>query len=155
MSQPSTNNPFNETSDPDRHEIWQRLMIADTRAFVAGDFTLIETDFDAEHFEAVRCFHSADPADWRIVFADLASYRASWQKAAEEWRGRPAEETFQELLSRIRLDQIEIVGHRALAHKRFIRADRQTLYRLHKRGAGWKVVGFLGFLPLHTVDRAC
>jgi ketosteroid isomerase-like protein len=57
------------------------------------------------------------------------------------------------------LGQIEIHGDRALAHKKFFGevqlADgkfvddrRQTLFRLHRRGDQWKIVGFFGQLPL-------
>jgi hypothetical protein len=120
----------------------------DTGAFAAGDFSLIEVDFGAEAFEGIRCFNSSNPDDWKVVFPDLASYRASWLQASQEWRGRPRAEAVRELLSRVVLTQIEIRGERALAHKKFVRAGRQTLYRLHKQNGVWKIVGFIGFLPL-------
>lgn len=153
----STANPFEKGKDPDRHFIWQRLMIADTQAFVAGDFSRIEDDFDAEQFEGIRCFLSVNPADWKVVFPDLAGYRASWIQASREWQRNPAgvssteewvEKAQAELMSRVVLNRIDIVGDRALAYKRFIAAQRQTIYRLHRRGPSWKIVGFLGFLPL-------
>ena len=28
--------------------------------------------------------------------------------------------------------------------------SRQTLYRLHKKAGVWKIVGFIGYLPLKT-----
>jgi hypothetical protein len=123
-------------------------MIADTRAFAAGDFSLIEDDFDAGQFEGIRCFLSTNPDDWKVVFPDLASYRTAWLEASRGWSGRPPGEAERELLSRVKLEQIDVLGDRALAHKKFIVAGRQTLYRLHRRGGTWKIVGFLGFLPL-------
>jgi hypothetical protein len=144
----SQTNPFDAATDPDRHFIWQRLMIADTEAFVAGDFSMIENDFDAENFEGVRCFLSDNPDDWKVAFPDLASYRDAWLAASQEWSGKPADEARRQVLSRAVLNQIDIVGERALAHKQFIAAGRQTIYRLHRRGGTWKIVGFLGFLRL-------
>jgi hypothetical protein len=154
-------NPFDREADPDRHEIWQRLVEADCKAFANGDWAMIEPDFDAESFEGVRCFHSLNPDDWRIVFPNLASYRDSWLAAAKEFRERKfAGVTHLEaLLLRTHLNEIDINGDRALAHKKFfgevhfadgkVLDDRwQTLFRLHQRGGRWKIVGFCGQLPL-------
>jgi ketosteroid isomerase-like protein len=63
------------------------------------------------------------------------------------------------VLRRTHLKQIDINGDRALAHKKFsgtinladgttISGSRQTIYRLHKQRGVWKIVGFLGQLPL-------
>ena len=63
--------------------------------------------------------------------------------------------------ARTRLDRIDLAGDRALCHKKFSgdlklldgtmhTGSRQTLYRLHRRSTGWKIVGFLGFLPLEA-----
>jgi hypothetical protein len=146
---PTASNPFDPAADPDRHYIWQRLIIVDSEAFAEGDWSRIEGDFDAEHFEGIRCFHSVNPDDWRVVFPHLASYRDSWLAAAAELaRAEPPENRLQTILSRTRLDQIDISGERALAHKKFSHLHRQSLFRLHKRGRVWKIVGFLGQLPL-------
>ena len=153
-------NPFNRQTDPDRHEIWQRLVAADCEAFALGDWPAIENDFDAEAFEGVRCFHSTNPDDWKIVFPELASYRDSWLAASQEFRAKKFAKLSHRdvLLARTHLNDIDIQGDRALAHKKFfgevLLADgttladrRQTLYRLHKRGGVWKIVGFFGQLP--------
>ncbi len=154
-------NPFDRESEPDRHRIWQRLVAVDCEAFAAGNWAMIECDFDADAFEGVRCFHSSNPDDWKIDFPDLASYRDSWLAAAKEFRDREFAKVshLEALLIRTHLDQIEIRGDRALARKKFFgdvpRDDgtvlmdrRQTLFRLHRRADGWKIVGFLGQLPL-------
>jgi hypothetical protein len=153
-------NPY-PAADSDRHEIWARLVTADCEAFAAGDWSRIESDFDSNAFEGVRCFHSANPDDWKIVFPTLESYRDSWLAASEEFRKKQfvGLTHLEALLRRTHLDLIEIQGDRALAHKRFfgelqladgsILSDRrQTLFRLHRRGPLWKIVGFLGQLPL-------
>ena len=116
-------NPFDLQLDPDRHAIWHRLVAVDCEAFAAGDWSLIESDFDADAFEGVRCFHSPNPDDWRIAFADLTSYRESWLAASEVFRAlQPSGYSHLEaLLARCHLEEIEIVGDRALAHKKFLR----------------------------------
>jgi hypothetical protein len=154
-------NPFDRQTDADRRQIWQRLVAADCEAFALGDWSMIERDFDAESFEGVRCFHSPNPDDWKLVFPDLASYRDSWLAASEHFRSKQfAKHSHLEAqLARTHLDVVEINGDRALGHKKFfgdilladgtVLADRrQTLYRLHRRGSDWKIVGFFGQLPL-------
>jgi hypothetical protein len=154
-------NPFDRGTDPDRHTIWQRLVAVDCEAFALGDWSMIEDDFDAEVFEGVRCFQSGNPDDWRIVFPDLASYRESWLAASAQFRARKFAKLshLDALLARTHLDEIDIAGDRALAHKKFfgdveladgsLLADRrQTLFRLHRRGGLWKIVGFFGQLTL-------
>ena len=154
-------NPFDCKSNPDRHYIWQRLIAIDCEAFAIGDWSMIEADFNAEAFEGVRCFHSTNPDDWKIVFPNLASYRDSWLSASVQFRSKEFAKLshYEALLARTHLGEIDIQGDRALAHKKFFGevpmagglhlADRrQTLYRLHRRGDAWKIVGFFGQLPL-------
>jgi hypothetical protein len=154
-------NPFDPISDPDRHHIWHRLVQVDCEAFVAADFSLVESDFDPDHFEGIRCSLSANPEDWQLVFPDLASYRENWLKAAREFQNKKLlkHTPLEAILFRTHLDRIDINGNRALAHKQFhgdvpladgssLSGSRQTLFRLHKQGGLWKIVGFLGFLPL-------
>jgi hypothetical protein len=156
-------NPFDAARDPDRHHIWQRLIAVDSDAFAAGDWAAIEGDFDATSFEGVRCNNSSDPEKWEIAFPTLVSYRDSWLVAAKEF----AKKQFvgltnrEAVYARTRLDRIDIAGDRALCHKKFSgdlkladgtmhTGSRQTLYRLHRQRGMWKIVGFLGFLPLET-----
>ena len=154
-------NPFDPATNPDRHYIWERLIRVDTEAFAAGDWAMIETDFAADRFEGIRCNHSIDPDDWSIVFPRLEDYRDSWLLAAADFLKKkfrdvtPAEALYR----RCRLDRIDLLGDRALVHKKFsgevpladgsvLSGSRQTLYRLHRIAGTWKVVGFLGQLPL-------
>ncbi|MEA2709117.1 MAG: hypothetical protein QOF78_1718 [Phycisphaerales bacterium] len=154
-------NPFDPMNDPDRHHIWDRLVRADTEAFVTGNWSIIEHDFHAKQFEGIRCNHSANPDDWTIAFPHLEEYRDSWLVASQEFVAKkflnltPADAIYR----RCRLDRIDIVGDRALAHKKFsgevpladgstLSGDRQTIYRLHRTGGDWRIVGFLGQLPL-------
>ena len=156
-------NPFHAKRDVDRHHIWQRLIAADSDAFAAQDWAAIEGDFDPDHFEGIRCHHSANPDDWKVAFPTLASYRDSWLTAARNF----ATKSFvgltnrEAVYARTRLDRIDLAGDRALCHKTFSgdlklvdgtmhTGSSQTLYRLHRQRGAWKIVGFLGFLPLEA-----
>jgi hypothetical protein len=155
-------NPFDPITDSDRHIIWRMLIADDSEAFIAGDFTRVESDFDEQNFEGIRCDMSGNPADWTIAFPDLASYRASWLDSARKFGALKFRDLtpLDALYFRCSLSRIDIAGDRALAHKKFsgslLLADgstyapgaRQTLYRLHRQQSRWKIVGFLGQLPL-------
>ena len=158
-------NPFDASADPERHGIWDRLVRADSEAFVAGDWSAIERDFEADAFEGIRCDNSADPARWSVAFPDLASYRDSWLDASRQFLARRFADgiTHREaIFARTHLSDIRIAGGRALCRKTFygrlpltdgsvLDDRRQSLFRLHRRTDspwGWRIVGFLGQLPL-------
>ena len=154
-------NPFDPNTDPDRHTIWQHLIAIDSDAFVLGDWTMIEGDFDAESFEGIRCNHSSNPDDWVIALPRLEDYRDGWLAASRDFLKKQfvAITHREAVYRRCRLTQIDINGDRALAHKKFsgdiplidgttLSGSRQTLYRLHRQAGMWKIVGFLGQLPL-------
>jgi hypothetical protein len=154
-------NPFDASTDPDRHHIWNRLILADSQAFVASDWSRIENDFDSDCFEGIRCSSSSNPDDWKLFFPTLESYRDNWLRASREFLTKKFlhHTPLDAILARCCLDTIDINGDRALAHKKFtgvvlladgsnLSGDRQTLYRLQRRNDRWKIVGFLGFLPL-------
>ena len=153
--------PFDRATDPDRHHIWQRLIIADSEAFLRTDWQSIADDFDADHFEGIRCHDSPNPADWTLAFPTLESYRDSWLESSRKFLSRPfADVTHRDAIyTRTHLTTIDLAADRALAHKQFfgdlpmadgstLTTRRQTLYRLHRKSSAWKIVGFLGQLPL-------
>jgi len=153
-------NPFDPAADPDRHYIWERLVAADSEAFIRGDWTAIEADFDAESFEGIRCGGSADPEQWRLAFSTLESYRLSWLESSRMFLARQfvGLSHRQAIYARTHLNEIDVRDDRALCRKKFygelpleggaVLGDRrQTLYRVHRRGGVWKIVGFLGQLP--------
>ena len=154
------NNPFDNFKDSDRHFIWQRLIIGDSEAFAAGDWTMIEDDFDVDRFEGLRAMNSNNPDDWQIIFPTLASYRESWLVASVEFRKKKfvGLTCLEAVYARCRINRIVINEDRAIAIKKFsgtlecedgsiISGDRQTVYRLHRMNDQWKIVGFVGFLP--------
>jgi hypothetical protein len=155
-------NPFHPQSDADRNTIWRMMIINDSEAFIAQDFSRIEGDFDAQNFEGLRCGMSPNPANWTIAFPDLASYRANWLDSAKKFADLKFRDVtpLEAIYSRCSLTRIDLAGDRAIAHKQFsgslFLADgatyapgqRQTLYRLHRQQSRWRIVGFLGQLPL-------
>lgn len=148
-------NPF--PADPDRAEIWEMLVERDTRAFVAGDWSQIAADFLADAFFAVDGRMRANPDSWRLGLRSLDEYRLSWLEQSEAMRDLIVNlETG--LYEATTLRDIEIEEDRALAHKKFDgqvrRQDNgivvlhwQSLYMCRKVPAGWKVAGFIGYLP--------
>jgi hypothetical protein len=155
-------NAFDAQSDPERHGMWEMLHARDSEAFVSGDWGMVDGDFDHDHFEGIVCEGVFEPDRWRVTYPTVASYRDAWKVMSREFLAMrlPAGVSHRELIYRVtRLDVIEITGDRALAHKKFLgeqvlagggvyRVQAQTLYRLHRRGSGWKIVGFIGYLPL-------
>jgi hypothetical protein len=156
------NNPFDARTDADRHAIWDRLIVADTEAFVAHDWSAIAGDFAADHFEGVRCGQSSNPKNWTIAFPTLDAYRDSWLLASRDFLAKEFRDgTHREAVyRRCRIRRIDLAGDRALAFKEFtgevpladgstLSGDRLTIYRLHRIDGRWRIVGFLGQLPLN------
>lgn len=154
-------NPFDKHHDADRFAIWRMVVEIDSDAFALGDWSMIENDFDPASFEGLRAMNSPNPDQWKIVFPTLAGYKESWLEAAKEWKKKRFlnHNSREAVYARTRLSQIDIAGDRALAHKKFhgdlklddgsvLSGSRQTLYRLHKQRGAWKIVGFIGQLPL-------
>ena len=149
-------NPFDE--DSDRYQIWEMLVDRDIAAFVAGDWSQVARDFVAEGFMGIR--GAAHPDDWRIAFPTLDDYRDEWLRQSSAFsRLSFVGESGAQLLHRAtRLQDIEITGRRAIAHKKFkavattttgtdYSLDWQTLYWLKMTEQGWKIIGFVGYLP--------
>jgi len=160
MTTPNMENPFHAHTDPDRHYIWHRQIIADSEAFIAGDWSMIENDFDADQFEGIRCYGSSNPDDWKIAFATLAGYRDAWLEMSREFNKKKFKSltNLQAIYARTSINHIEIAGDRALVHKKFtgdleladgslLTGSRQTIYRMQKQQEVWKIVGFIGYLP--------
>ncbi len=154
-------NPFDAKCDAERHGMWEMLHARDSEAFVTGDWGLIDGDFDHENFEGIVCDGVFEPDRWKVTYPTVASYRDAWLGMSRDFLAMklPAGVTHRDLIYQVtRLEVIEITGDRALAHKKFLGEQAlesggkysvkgQTLYRLHRRGSGWKIVGFIGYLP--------
>lgn len=154
----SYSNPF--PSDPDRREIWEMLMRRDFEAFIHTDWNKVASDFIEEEFQGIDGGKVPNPDDWRIKYADIASYRDEWLRQAEEFKGVEFQDVgkLDFFFQSCTLSDIDIRGERAMAHKKFdgrattttgevVRLLWQTLYLVKKSEDRWRITGFVGYLP--------
>jgi hypothetical protein len=154
-------NPFDAAGDPDRSEIWEALVRRDSDAFAAADWSVCAADFAADRFEGISAHGSLNPIEWSLRYPTIESYQDDWTRMAHDFLALPlARVSHRELLYRMqRIARIEITGTRAVVWKQFradealTTADRytilaQSVYRLHKIDGRWRIVGFVGYLPL-------
>lgn len=151
-------NPFEPGTD--RHAIWEMSVRRDIEAFVAGDWGAIEADFIAACFYGIDARGRDNPDAWVPGFASLGAYRDVWLTQSAEFVARvvdPAAALFDATILR----DIEITGDVALLHKKFdgeaatrggesIPLHWQTLYQCRRKAGGWRIQGFVGYLPLGT-----
>lgn len=150
-------NPF--PGDPDRSAIWTMLVPRDIAAYVKADWSMVEDDFVADDFVGIHGNKSDNPDGWSISFPTLAHYRDEWLRQALEGQKVDYAEDLEAGIHRATsLTEIEIVGDRAIAHKKFNgeirlaeggvdRLNWQTLYFCRKVEGHWKLTGFVGYLP--------
>lgn len=154
-------NPFDASRDADRHALWQVLVARDSDAFVAADWSICAGDFDHLQFEGISANGSAKPTEWTLRYPTVESYRDDWLEMANGFAKIPlAETSHRELLYKMQtFAKVEIAAGRAIVWKQF-RADEpqtdggryaisaQSVYRLRQLDGQWKIVGFVGYLPL-------
>ncbi len=150
-------NPFPK-GDPDRHAIWEMLVERDIVAFLASDWQMVAEDFAAEQFAGYS--GPSNPDHWRITYPTLDAYRDDWLRQAKAFsaislQAIDAKEFFHQTTV---LRDIEIAGDLAMVHKKFdgramtvtgepLILNWQTIYWLRRFCSGWKITGFLGYLP--------
>jgi hypothetical protein len=149
-------NPF--SGDPDRSAIWEMLVPRDIAAFVGCDWGMVADDFIAAGFSGLHAQKSPNPDDWTLAFPTLDTYRSEWLRQAAESAATAFAEDLEAAIHRAtRLDQIDITGEAAVAHKKFDgtvqladgRVDRlnwQTLYLCRRDSGRWKIAGFVGYM---------
>lgn len=154
-------NPFDAALDADRHALWQILIARDSDAFAAGDWSVCDGDFEHARFEGISALGSADPVDWTLQYPTVGSYRDDWLGMAKTFAGLPlAGIAHRELLYKMQsFAKVEIAEGRAIVWKQF-RGDEalanggrytisaQSVYRMRRIDGRWKIVGFVGYLPL-------
>jgi hypothetical protein len=145
-------------ADPDRSAIWEMLVIRDIAAYVGQNWAMVAGDFIEEGFTGIHAHKSTNPDDWTLAFPTLSAYRDEWlRQAAESAATRFAEPLGDGIQRATRLEQIEINGQSAIAHKKFdgriALADGtfdvlnwQTLYFCRMHGGRWKISGFVGYM---------
>lgn len=151
-------NPF-DAGDSARREIWEMLVPRDIDAFIGADWSMVEQDFIAENFTGMNGNFDPDPQNWTLSFGSLEAYRDEWLRQAKDGQKTEyAEDQRTGIFRATKLEEIEITGETALVRKKFDgeirRADGgvdrllwQTLYICRETAAGWKIAGFVGYLP--------
>jgi hypothetical protein len=151
-------NPF-PSSDGARRSIWEMLVPRDIDAFLAADWSMVESDFVADGFIGIDGKKSGSPGEWRLAFPTLSAYRKEWLKQAGDFATQSfVEDPRTAIFTTTTLEDIEIAGDMALARKKFdgglAKADGsrdvmqwQTLYYCRLHEGRWKISGFTGYLP--------
>ncbi|MFE3837425.1 hypothetical protein [Pseudogemmobacter sonorensis] len=155
-------NPFPK-GDPDRRAIWQMLVARDIDAWTSADWAAVAGDFIARNFTGVSGNFQPDPQGFTLAFPTLEAYRAEWLRQAEVFVADRAAGVFAgdpraAIYAATRLEEIEITGDAALVRKKFDgrlpkadgtsdRMNWQTLYICRREDGGWKIAGFVGYLP--------
>ena len=154
-------NPYN--TDADRCELWEILIARDSDAFAASDWSVCDGDFAHDRFEGITANGSFNPVDWALRYPTVESYRDDWLQMAERYLRVPlAATSHRELLYRMQsFAKVEIADGRAIVWKQFwadeplangerYQISAQSVYRLHHVDGKWKIVGFVGYLPMET-----
>ena len=145
-------------ADPDRSAIWDMLVTRDIAAYVGQDWAMVAGDFIEDGFTGIHAHKSPNPDDWTLAFPTLAAYREEWlRQAAESAATKFAEPLGEGIQRATKIEQIEINGESAVAHKKFdgkiALADGtfdvlnwQTLYFCRRQDGRWKISGFVGYM---------
>ncbi|HEX6961750.1 MAG TPA: hypothetical protein VF175_07785 [Lacipirellula sp.] len=154
-------NPYDRAVDSDEHALWLALIARDSEAFAAAEWSLCDGDFCHERFEGISAHGSFNPADWTLEYPTVQSYRDDWLRMAKKFNALPlAAISHRELLYTMQsFAKIEVAGDRALVWKQFFaeepltdgeryRLRGQSIYRLHRIDGAWRIVGFVGYLPM-------
>jgi len=150
-------NPFPE-GDPDRHAIWEILMRRDFNAFLSCDWSKTGGDFLEDGFFGIDARKKTNPEQWQVI--TLTAYRESWQKEAENFKNieLDGESKLDFLFRSVHLRDIDICEDRAIAWKKFdghtrtvtgqpVEINWQSLYKMIRTSQGWKIAGFVGYMP--------
>jgi hypothetical protein len=152
-------NPF-PPGDRERRGLWEMLVKRDFVSFLAVDWSAMEPDFWVEGFCGIDAGGSAEPARWKLTFPTVESYRDEWLRQARQFKQYEFQnlDKLDFLYASSRLDRIDIVGERALAHKKFdgsattvdgeeVVLRFQSIFHLAWIEGRWKIAGFIGYLP--------
>lgn len=151
--------PANPHSDPDRRAIWEMLVPRDIEGFLAGDWDRCADDFLSEGFVGLDGRFSANPDMWELTFPNLAAYRDAWIVQSRDFaRTEFQEDPRERLYAAMTLTSIKLQEDSALAHKKLdgsiLKLDGtrlelrwQSLFFCRRQRDGWKIAGFVGYLP--------
>ncbi|AHG50225.1 hypothetical protein RLEG12_01065 (plasmid) [Rhizobium leguminosarum bv. trifolii CB782] len=154
-------NPFS-SSDQDRHEIWEMLVRKDVDGFVNEDWSDFGRSFKNNGFCGLDAKGSLNPADWQVRFPTVEAYRDAWlEDASRSAATAYAEDRREALFRATNMLDIRVEGYTATARKTFDDAialqgggsqklNWQSVFFCTKDADGWKITGFVGFLPFES-----
>lgn len=152
--------PANPSPIPIAGAIWEMLVPRDIEGFLAGGWGPMPTIFWARGSWG---WTQNAPVPIRtpgeLTFPNLAAHRDAWIVQGREFaRTEFQEDPRERLYAAITLTSIKLQGDSALAHKsstvRSSRAApawncaRQSLFFCRRQPDGWKIAGFVGYLPV-------
>jgi hypothetical protein len=156
-------NPYEARVDADRHALWDILIARDSDAFIAADWSVCDDDFAHGRFEGLSANGAIDPTQWTLRYPTVESYRDDWLQMADQFRAMPLVAIpHRELLYRMQsFAKVEIANGRAIVWKQFwadepltngerYQISAQSVYRLQRIVGAWKIVGFIGYLPMES-----
>jgi len=156
-------NPFDSRREPERAGLWDMLVARDNDAFAAATWNPIADDFSIDRFDGISANGSADPGTWTLAYPTVDSYRVAWLRMAEEYLCTPLADGDHRahLYKMTRLARFEFADDRLLVWKQFVhetplkgggvwKIAAQSIFRLHRIDGRWRIVGFVGYLPLEV-----
>jgi hypothetical protein len=152
-------NPF-DSRNSDQSDIWEMLVRRDINAFVTGNWNLIESDFLPDKFYGLNAQFSSEPQMWKLDFPLLVDYKKSWIKQSYESSKKKYADSLEAGIHKAtKIEKIEINSGKAAVWKQFNGRLKvldgedevlqwQTIYFCEIVQGQWKIIGFVGYLPL-------
>lgn len=149
-------NPY--PSGSDQNEIWEMLVRNDFEGFVNQDWSRLAPDFLDNEFFGIDMRKSQNPADWKLTFPTLSSYRKQWVKDSEEFKKIEFDCDLRTSLYQVsKLEFFDFKDDKVLVHKifdgtlplkggSFMPLNWRSLFLLKKVEGFWRINGFCGYM---------
>lgn len=159
MSTQTIENPF-LNKNKKHAQIWEMLLLRDIQAFKDCNWEYVNNDFLEDKFFGIDAKFTNDPTKWSLAFPTLKHYKACWLEQAHASAKKEYCEPINYSLHKVSyLDNIEIQENKAAVWKKFNGAIKlkdgteetlswQTIYFCEKLEKDWKIISFIGYLPL-------
>lgn len=143
-------------------KIEELLIKRDIKSFAKSEWGSVEKYFDKKQFFGIHANYSLNPLKWSLTFPNLDDYRKSWLQQSYESIKRNYVELLEDALYRISsIDSIKIIENKAIVLKKINGIVKrssgkpdalrwQSLYYCQFIKNQWKIIGFVGYLPLEA-----
>lgn len=152
-------NPF-EGKNTHHAALWEMLVRRDIKAFVEGDWSQVEHDFLPDKFSGMNAHFSTNPQQWKLDFPLLLDYQKRWLSQSHESKNKNYAEPLELGIHKVtKLEKFQIKSNKAAVWKKFNGKIKlsdgmhdvfqwQTIYFCELFKKKWKIIGFIGYLPL-------